>query len=728
MPNHRLFQNNIFFGIIIVLLGFFAWYSYHRVQKMIDSANLVNKSNLVTLKIEEVLSNTKDAETGQRGFIITRDSFFLQPSIGATERVAKGLTSLDSLVRDNETQTNNFKTYQSLVLSRLKHLKRLRDYIFSTVAHPDTLQTYFREGKTIMDGVREQAALMEKAEQNLLTQRIQQNQSNVLITPLVTLSLSLLLLFFVIVAFFVIRNRYRELEKTKTELNNINLQLKQRNEFIELLLDNSINLINVFDSDTRFLMFNECSAKATGKKKEEVIGKKLLEAFPQPETSLPYQNLLKALKGIPVHETGYFSERMKRYYDNYIIPIKDNNGKVYAALSIANDVTNLKQTENDLKASEEKFKGLIEHAPDAVVIVDREGCIQIVNMQTEKIFGYKREELIGSKVEILIPEQLKQAHTGHRTGFFADPKFREMGSGLELKGRRKDGSEFPVEISLSPLHIKEGILVTAAIRDITRRKQTEDELKQSNQELLRSNAQLESFNYIASHDLREPLRKIQVFTGKILESESKSISSKAKDYFKRIENSCSRMQDLVNSLFDYSMLGSDGLKFEQVDLNLVLEEIKKNLLEIIEEKKLTIYSDRLPTIFADRIQMHELFSNLIDNSIKYSKANPPAVITITVNELKNFRKNEKDSPKSFWKISFRDNGIGFDPAYNEKIFELFEMLHGKHDYPGTGVGLAICKKIVENHGGFITAEGSEEEGAAFHIFVPQLSVNVQRNS
>jgi PAS domain S-box-containing protein len=285
------------------------------------------------------------------------------------------------------------------------------------------------------------------------------------------------------------------------------------------------------------------------------------------------------------------------------------------------------------------------------------------------------------------------------------------------------------ETYLKPLVVKNeitGVLLMArniseVINSNIRLEEMNKTLEKKNAELNQSNKELASFSYIASHDLQEPLRKIQTFTGKLLESETNAISERGKDYFKRIMSASSRMQNLINDLLNYSRLDSNKMDFTYTDLNAVIEDVIKNFSDLIEDKKVIINIGFLPSLYVLPLQIHQLFSNLIDNSIKYSKPNYRPCITISAEFLKDYEVKD-DSPRDYWKITFTDNGIGFEPAYNEKIFELFSRLHSKMEYSGTGIGLAICKKVVENHHGMIRATGAPGEGTSFQIFIPEKNV------
>ena len=244
-------------------------------------------------------------------------------------------------------------------------------------------------------------------------------------------------------------------------------------------------------------------------------------------------------------------------------------------------------------------------------------------------------------------------------------------------------------------------------------------LNQKNLELERSNKELIEFNYAASHDLQEPLRKIQTFISRISELEADNLSEKGKSYLDRIVNSSTRMRVLIDDLLQYSRTNKSDALFAEIDLNTVLEEVKSEFSETIEDNRATINAPKLPVIKGISYQIHQLFANLIGNSIKYKKPDEDPTITITYELVKTKEDNILDESHSrFHKIVFKDNGIGFEQEHAEKIFLLFNRLHGKAEYPGTGVGLAICKKIISNHNGYIKAIGTPNEGASIIIYIP----------
>lgn len=246
-------------------------------------------------------------------------------------------------------------------------------------------------------------------------------------------------------------------------------------------------------------------------------------------------------------------------------------------------------------------------------------------------------------------------------------------------------------------------------------------LKLANAELLRSNSELSSFNYIASHDLQEPLRKIQLFISKIFYDNDEDLSEKNEEYFKKMQAAANRMQILIENLMSYSIINGTEKMYETTNLNATIEDILNELSQNNNEKKATINYKSLPELRGIPFQLKQLFTNLISNSIKYSAPNRVPIIDIesTIIDGKDICEKQADKNKTYYKITVADNGMGFEQEYAEKIFMLFQRLHDKNTFSGNGVGLSICRKIVENHNGFITATSVPDEGTTFIIYLPK---------
>jgi PAS domain S-box-containing protein len=363
---------------------------------------------------------------------------------------------------------------------------------------------------------------------------------------------------------------------------------------------------------------------------------------------------------------------------------------------------------------------ILEAVSEARVVVDRTGRIVFVNRPTEAWFGYRREELIGQTVEVLVPERHRDAHSEHRAIFTYQPRPRPMGAGRELYARRKDGSEFPVDISLWPLERDGGLFILAAVRDITEHKrlqaqlvaehreleQTKHELEKTVAELKRSNTELEQFAYVASHDLQEPLRMVASYTQLLAKRYHGKLDADADEFIGYAVDGATRMQRLIKDLLAYSRVTTKGQAFERVDCKELLKEVLSDLRLAVEESRAVVTQGALPIVMADGVQLRQLLQNLIGNAIKFRSEEAPWV------HVSAERRNNE------WLFSVRDNGIGIDPEYAERIFIIFQRLHNREEYPGTGIGLAMCKKIVERHGGHMWVKSQLGEGATFYFTLP----------
>lgn len=353
---------------------------------------------------------------------------------------------------------------------------------------------------------------------------------------------------------------------------------------------------------------------------------------------------------------------------------------------------------------------LIEAAPDAMVLADAEGVIRLVNRRTEELFGYPREELIGESVEVLLPFSLRARHVGHRGSYALDPRVRPMGAALELSARRRDGSSFPVEVSLSPLETDSGLLVSAAVRDVSERQRAEDALKATAAELARSNAELEQFAAVVSHDLREPLRAIKGFTDLLARRNGEQLDERGHELVGYTLEAVARMDRLIRELLDYARLDAGPWEPQPVDCGALVQAVLTRLAPVIEQAGGEIKVSELPTISGNAHLLERVFENLIANALKFVGDAPPVVRISATRE------------PTAWRFSVDDNGIGVDPAQAPRLFAMFSRLHSSEEFPGTGVGLAISRRAVERHGGEISVESSADGGSRFSFTVPDEGI------
>ncbi len=356
---------------------------------------------------------------------------------------------------------------------------------------------------------------------------------------------------------------------------------------------------------------------------------------------------------------------------------------------------------------------LFDFAGQGIVISGAGGEIMKVNRAAERMFGYHPDELLNRPIELLIFDSPNAGYNNLRNQFLFPDKTRALGTGLELIAKRKDGSSFPIEVGLSPIETPEGRFVVTIFIDISQRRQQEDLLKKAHlnlqyyaKELQASNVELENFAYVSSHDLLEPLRKIQAFGERLKIAESANFTEQGRDYLDRVLHASERMESLINDLLTFSRLSTRTQPSVPVDLNVILIGVMADLEVSIEKTNARFEIGELPVIEAEPTQMRQLFQNLIANAIKFRKeAEPPCIKISAV-------KNEQADGKEIYDISIADNGIGFDERYKDKIFNIFQTLAGRK-YEGSGIGLAICRKIAVRHGGNIIASSIPNIGSVF---------------
>ena len=536
-----------------------------------------------------------------------------------------------------------------------------------------------------------------------------------------------------------------------TQEKIISLELSSSQTFIRKVADMTPSIITVYNIHTgRYIFINQALKTILGYEpetaKEKGVDFLLSIIHPDDMTglmeknnkALEFANSAQDLKAEEIiidfkyrirHKKGHY-----RWFQTYGTVFRRNHeNKVEDVLNISVDITEqelfaaqLEQQNLELSKNEERYHKMTEMVEDyAILLLSSEGIIENWSRGAEKIKGYKAEEVIGKHFRIFytpsdqkegLPEKLMEI------------ALREGKATHEGWRARKNGSVFWGYIVITALRDENNEVFgfSKVTRDLTEKRQTElklekfaESLQEKNFALEQMNKELESFTYVASHDLQEPLRKIKTFTNFIISSEKEQFSDTTKDYFARIVSAADRMQHLIESLLQLSRISSTEPVFESTDLNLLLDEAKKDHQDTLAEKQAIIEADKLPFLNVNPLQIQQVFSNILGNSLKYASKDRPLLIRISAEKMPAKQILANIEKQYCWRICFTDNGIGFEQQYANRIFEPFQRLHGKLDYPGTGIGLAICKKIIQFHGGTMNASGESGKGASFDFYLPE---------
>lgn len=482
------------------------------------------------------------------------------------------------------------------------------------------------------------------------------------------------------------------------------------------------NAVIITDSSGHIEWVNQAFNEMTGYALDEVKGKTpgsfLQGKQSDPETVDYMRQQIRNGEGFNAEIINYHKSGEEYWLSIEVRPVYEGD-ILKNFIAIETDITERKRSEARIRASESLKSGILNTALDAIISVNHHGDIIEFNPAAEAIFGYKKEDILGKPMgEMIIPSHMQDAHTAGMSRYLDTREPRVLGQLIELPAKRADGTEFPAELSITSIEDQETPIFTAYLRDITERKLAEEILQESRdalaayaKELERSNRELQDFAYISSHDLQEPLRKIQAFGSRIESRYADVLDDRGIDYIQRVQNAASRMQILINDLLDFSRVTTNAKAFNSVDLNQSVSGVLTDIEVRIRETNGVVHVDELPTIDAEQHHMRQLFQNIIGNAIKFNHPERTPEIFVKSRFIQH-------NNKEMVEIEISDNGIGFDQKYADKIFTVFQRLHGKQDYEGTGIGLSVCRRIIEHHNGSISVSSIEGTGTTFTIKLP----------
>lgn len=383
-----------------------------------------------------------------------------------------------------------------------------------------------------------------------------------------------------------------------------------------------------------------------------------------------------------------------------------------------------KMLADSISEREERYRSLNDSSNDAIIITDVRGQILSWNAAATSIFGFEEAEALGQPLDIIIPEKYGKRHHQAIARLLETDHPKMMGKRVEMRGLKKDGTEFPIELTLSQWIARGERYFSGNIRDITKDKMLRKKLDNTLSELKRSNQELEQFAYVASHDLQEPLRKIRAFSDRMMTKIESPKENKQSliDYAQRMSLAAERMQNLIQDLLSFSRVTRNQGERSNVDLNIMMNEILEDLEYYVKERQGQVIVRKLPVLKdVSRTQMHQLFQNLISNGIKFRKEDTDPVVIIKHKVVDASSIDEEDFEtihSNYHEFVIKDNGIGFDEKYLDKVFTIFQRLHDRSTFSGSGIGLAMCKRICENHGGVLTAKSKPGQGSKFFIYLP----------
>ena len=718
----RLFLN-VAFVISLASIFFTASITYKHIVDLNKSTKLVMKSYEVKLELEKLISVLKDAETGYSGYVLYNDESFLERFNNSRASVDKSFSRIKELTEDNNTQQKNLVELNKLIALRYFYLDIYQ------INKNKTDKYFIKNSQKTMDNIRKKIAEMSKLEDYLLQKREKYFNDTSFYTPFYALLIVIITIALITIAYIRINKDLNNLRKSNNRLLVINESQKLAEiigKFGSWQLNLSKNVYQFSDNLYCLLGYEPQEFEANLERYLQSIHPEDLEMVQSQSKDILDKKVLPNYTYRIIKKDGEI-----RFFHATGILIK-NNFDEDVIVGTTQDVTEQQEyTENIKKTNQElvdynKKLTIYDESSRQAEILGKYGS-WTYNYETAQFsFSDNKFRLLGFEPQSFEPtfeRKLEFVHPDDKNIIIAGNKSifeqKELPP-INFRIIKTDGMIRHFRTSATLYVDSRGAKnMIGTTQDITDDVMNNHILNQKNLELERSNKELIEFNYAASHDLQEPLRKIQTFISRISELEADNLSEKGKSYLDRIVNSSTRMRVLIDDLLQYSRTNKSDALFAEIDLNTVLEEVKSEFSETIEDNRATINAPKLPVIKGISYQIHQLFANLIGNSIKYKKPDEDPTITITYELVKTKEDNILDESHSqFHKIVFKDNGIGFEQEHAEKIFLLFNRLHGKAEYPGTGVGLAICKKIISNHNGYIKAIGAPNEGASIIIYIP----------